>query len=40
MDLVAEITQDVLCENDFDPMDEDTFDAMMDVSSRIYIGSM
>ena len=39
MDLVAEITQDVLTDYSFDPMDEDTFDTLMDVSSRIFIGA-
>jgi len=39
MDLVAEITQDVLMENGVDPMDDDAFSTLMDVSSRIYIGA-
>jgi len=40
-DLVAELTMDVLSENGIDPCDDGDFawETMMDVSSRIYIGS-
>lgn len=40
-DLVAELTMDLLTENGINPCDDGDFawDTLMDVSSRIYIGS-
>ena len=38
IDLIAEITQDVLLEEGRDPCDEETFDDLMDISGRLYIG--
>jgi predicted transcriptional regulator len=39
MNLVQEITMDVLAENDVDPDADDTWETMMDVAGRIYIGA-
>ncbi len=39
IDLVSEITQDVLIEDGRDPCDEETFDDLMDITSRVYIGA-
>jgi len=39
MDLVHEITTDVLAENGLVNDDDDTWETMMDVASRIYIGA-
>ena len=37
-ELIGEITTDLLLEEGYDPTEEETFDDMMDISSRLYIG--
>lgn len=39
MDLVQELTTDVLAENGMIDDSDETWDLMMDVASRIYIGA-
>ena len=39
MELVHELTTDVLAENGLVNDDDETWDIMMDVASRIYIGA-
>ena len=39
MDLVHELTTDVLAENGFIDDSEETWETMMDVAGRIYIGA-
>ena len=38
-DLIADLVVDVLLEQGRDTLDEDAFETLMDVSSRIYIGA-
>jgi len=39
MELIADITHDVMMEEGFDTSSEEAYSEMLDISSRIYIGA-